>query len=112
VTHFVGLIRESTDQLDQRLQEAKRSAKHAREEEILVHTCNTQESPANIQVECITERVWEKLVEAWLKIRKVAPQLPEAKDAGESENQIELLQGAWSQLAILIEHLEVHLQQN
>jgi hypothetical protein len=44
-----------------------------------------------------------------LKIRKVAPQLPKANDAGELEHQIELLQGSWSQLAIRTEHLEVQL---
>jgi hypothetical protein len=57
------------------------------------------------------ERVEESLVEAWQDIRKVAPQLPEASDAGDMEYQIELLQGAWSQLAIQVEHLEMQLQQ-
>jgi hypothetical protein len=62
-------------------------------------------------VEHRLERVQERLVEAWPEIRKVAPQLPEASDAGEPEHQIELLQGAWSQLAICAEHLEVQLRQ-
>jgi hypothetical protein len=60
-------------------------------------------------VEQKLERVQEKLVEAWLEIRKVAPQLPESSVAGEPEHHIELLQGAWSQLAIHTEKLEVQL---
>jgi hypothetical protein len=60
-------------------------------------------------VEHKLERVQEKLVEAWPEIRKVAPQLPESSAAGEPEHQIELLQGAWSQLAIHAENLEVQL---
>jgi hypothetical protein len=51
----------------------------------------------------------KRLAETWLEIRKVAPQLPESSDAGEPDHQIELLQGAWSQLAIRVEHLEVQL---
>jgi hypothetical protein len=63
-------------------------------------------------VEHKLERVQERLVEAWPEIWKVSPQLPESSDAGESEHQIELLQGAWSQLAIHVEHLEVQLWQS
>jgi hypothetical protein len=58
------------------------------------------------------ERVQERLVEAWSEIQKVIPQLHKDNDAGELEHQIELLQGAWSQLAIHIKYLEVHLRQN
>jgi hypothetical protein len=110
-THLVGMIRASTDQLEQRLQQAKRSAEFAREEALLAQACRKQEEHAKIQVKHRLERVQERLVEAWPKIWKVAPQLPEASDAGESEHQIELLQGAWSQLAIHAEHLEVQLRQ-
>jgi hypothetical protein len=60
-------------------------------------------------VEQKLERVQERLVEAWPEIRKVAPQLPESSAAGEPEHQIELLQGAWSQLAIHAENMEVQL---
>jgi hypothetical protein len=67
----------------------------------------TQEEFTKIQVEHKLERVQERLVEAWPEIRKVAPQLPESSDAGEPEHQIELLQGAWSQLAIHAENMEV-----
>jgi hypothetical protein len=56
------------------------------------------------------ERVQERIVEYWSKIQKVTPQLPKASDAGEPEHQIELLQGAWSQFSIRVEHIEVQLQ--
>jgi TolA-binding protein len=55
--------------------------------------------------------VQERLADTWPKIQKVAPKLLEASDAGETEHQIELLQGAWTQLAIHVEHLEVQLRQ-
>jgi hypothetical protein len=41
------------------------------------------------------ERVQERIVESWPEIRKATPQLPEASDAGESEHQIEMIQGEW-----------------
>jgi hypothetical protein len=85
----------------------ERSTEFTREEALLVKTCRKQEEHAKIQVEHRLERFQERLVEAWPKIQKVTPQLPEASDAGESEHQIELLQGAWSQLAIHAEHMEV-----
>jgi hypothetical protein len=103
------MIRASTDQLEQRLQQAKRNAEFAREEALLSQACRTQEEYAKVQVEHKLERVQEKLVEAWPKIRKVAPQLPESSATGEPEHQIELLQGAWSQLAIHVENMEVQL---
>jgi hypothetical protein len=53
------------------------------------------------------ERVQGKLVEAWLEIRKVTPQLLEYSGAGEPKNRIILIQGAWSQLAIRAEHMEL-----
>jgi hypothetical protein len=108
-THLVGMIRASTDQLEKRLQQARGLSEFAREEVFLVQACRKQEEHAKIQVEHRLERVQERLVEAWPEIRKVAPQLPEASDAGEPEHQIELLQGAWSQLAIHVEHMEVQL---
>jgi hypothetical protein len=107
--HLFGLIRASTDQLEKRLQEAERSVEVARKEEFLAQTCRTQEVHDKIQVERKLERVQERLVEAWPEIQKVAPELPEASDAGEPEHQIELLQGAWTQLATRTEHLEAQL---
>jgi hypothetical protein len=56
------------------------------------------------------ERVQERIVEAWPEIQKVAPQLRKASDEGELEHKIELLQGAWSQLEIHIDHMEVQLR--
>jgi hypothetical protein len=109
VTHLVGMIRASTDQLEKRLQQAERSTKYARDEVLLVQACRTQEAHEKIQVEHRLERVQERLAQAWPEIQKVAPQLPEASDAGESEHQIELLQGAWTQLATHAEHMEVQL---
>jgi hypothetical protein len=49
------------------------------------------------------------VVESWSEKRKVAPQLLESSVAGEPEHQIELLQGAWSQLAIHTKNMEVQL---
>jgi hypothetical protein len=51
------MIRESTDQLEKRLQQAERSADFAREEVIIAQVCRKQEEHANIQVEHILERV-------------------------------------------------------
>jgi hypothetical protein len=39
------------------------------------------------------------------------PKLPEVSDAGEPEHQIELLQGAWTQLTTQAEQLKTQLQQ-
>jgi hypothetical protein len=103
------MIRASTDQLEQRLQQEERSAEFAREEDLLVQTCRKQEEHEKIQVNHRLERVQERLVEAWPEIRIVAPQLSEASDVGESEHHIELLQGSWSQFSILTHHLEVQL---
>jgi len=58
------------------------------------------------------KRFQEKLDESWPKIRKVAPKLLESSATGESKHPIELLQGAWSQLAIHAENLEVQLWQS
>jgi hypothetical protein len=91
---LVGMIRASTDQLEQRLQQDERTAEFAREETLLSQACRTQEEFTKIQVEQKLERVQERLVEAWPEIRKVAPQLPESSAAGEPEHQIELLQGS------------------
>jgi hypothetical protein len=76
VTHLVGMIRASTDQLEQRLQQAERSAKYAREEALLAQACKTQEAHAKIQVEHRLERVQERLVEAWPKFRRSHPNCP------------------------------------
>jgi hypothetical protein len=76
----------------------------------LLKHARTQEEYAKVQEEHKLERVQENLVEAWPEIRKVAPQLPESSATGEPEHQIELLQGAWSQLAIHAENLEAHLR--
>jgi hypothetical protein len=84
--HLFGLIRASTDQLEQRLQEAKRFSKYARDEALLAQECRTQEAHEKIQVECQLERVQKSLAKSWLKIRKVAPELLEASDAGELEH--------------------------
>jgi hypothetical protein len=59
-----GLIRESTDQLEQRLQEAERSVKIARKEEFVAQTCRMQEAHNKIQVQHKLDRVQERLVEA------------------------------------------------
>jgi hypothetical protein len=64
-----------------------------------------------LQVQCKLEKVKEILVEAWLEIRKVAPELPEVSDVGEPEHQIEFLQGAWMQLTTQVEQLKAQLQQ-
>jgi hypothetical protein len=53
--------------------------------------------------------VEERLSQGWSEIWKVAPELLEANDAGGPEHQIELLQGAWTQLATHTEHMEVQL---
>jgi chromosome segregation ATPase len=45
------------------------------------------------------------------KFRRSHPNFRESSDAGEPEHQIELLQGAWSQLSIHAEHVEVQLRQ-
>jgi len=94
VMQLFGLIRESTYQLNQRLQEAERSFEVARKEEFAAQTCMMQEAHEKIQVQRKLERVQEKLSKSWPEIRKVAPKLPEVSDAGEPEHQIELLQGA------------------
>jgi hypothetical protein len=60
-------------------------------------------------VEKKLERVQEKLAEAWPEIRKETPQLPESSAAGEPVQKIELLQVAWSELAIHTENLEAQL---
>jgi hypothetical protein len=62
-------------------------------------------------VEHKLERVQEQIAKAWLEIRKFTPKLLESSDAGGHEHQIELLQGAWSQLAIRTEHMELQLRQ-
>jgi hypothetical protein len=111
VTQLFGLIRASTDQLEKRLQEAERSAEVARKEEFFAQTCRMQEAHEKIQVQCKLERVQERLVEAWPEIQKIAPELPEVSDAGELEHQIELLQGAWTQLTTQAEQLKTQLQQ-
>jgi hypothetical protein len=111
VTQLFGLIRASTDQLEQRLQEAERSAEVARKEEFVAQTCRMQEAHDKIQVQRKLERVQERLVEAWPKIQKIVPELPEVSDAGEPEHQIELLQGAWTQLTTQAEQLKTQLQQ-
>jgi hypothetical protein len=98
--------------LEKRLEQAERSVEFAREEALLSQDFIKHESHAKIQVEHRLERVWERLAEAWLEIRKVRPQLPEASDVGELKHQIELLQGAWSQLAIHTENMEVQLRQS
>jgi hypothetical protein len=105
-----GLIRASTDQLEKRLQEAKRSAEIARKEKLVAHTYRMQEAHDKHQVQHKLEKVQEKLVEAWLEIQKVAPELPEASDIGELEKQIELLQEAWMQLFNQTDQLQVKLQ--
>jgi hypothetical protein len=106
-----GLIRASTDQLEQRLQEAERSTEIARKEQFVAHTYRMQEAHDKLQVQHKLEKVQEKLVEAWPEIQKVAPELPEASDVGEPEKQIELLQEAWTQLATRTDQLQVKLQQ-
>jgi hypothetical protein len=74
-----------------------------------VQALRKKDEHAKVQVEYRLEIFHERLVEAWSKIQKVAPQFPEAREAGEFEHQIELLQGAWSQLAIHAKNLEVQL---
>jgi hypothetical protein len=86
------------DQLEQRLEEDKRSTEVARKEEFITKTCRMQEAHEKLQVRCKMEKVQERLVEAWLYIQKVAPTLPEANEVGKPEKQIELLQEAWTQL--------------
>jgi hypothetical protein len=81
-THLFGLIRASTDQLEKRLQEAKRSTEVARKEEFVTQTCRMQEAHDKLQVQHKLEKVQERLVEAWPEIQKVAPELPEVSDAG------------------------------
>jgi hypothetical protein len=89
--HLIRMIRASTDQLDQRLQQVERSTEFTKKEVLLAQECRKQEEHSKIQVEHRLERVQERLVEAWTEIRKVSPQLPEASDAGDSEHHIELL---------------------
>jgi DNA repair ATPase RecN len=45
------------------------------------------------------------------EIRKVAPDLPEASEISEPEQQIELLQEAWTQLTTCMEKIQEKLQQ-
>jgi hypothetical protein len=111
VPHLFGLIRASMDQLEQRLQEAERSVEIARKEQFMEHTYRMQEAHDKLQVQRKLEKVQEKLAEAWPKIQKVAPELPEASDVSEPEKQIELLQEAWTQLTNRTDQLQVKLQQ-
>jgi hypothetical protein len=54
--------------------------------------------------------VEKRLVEAWPEIQKIVPELPEVNVAGEPEHQIELLQGAWTQITTQAEQLKTQLQ--
>jgi hypothetical protein len=72
-TQLFGLIRASTDQLEKRLQEAERSVEVARKEEFVAQTCRMQEAHDKIQVQHKLERVQERLVEAWLRFRRLHP---------------------------------------
>jgi DNA anti-recombination protein RmuC len=54
--------------------------------------------------------VQEILVEAWLEIQKVVPELPEVSDIGKLEHQIKLLQGALTQLSTQDEKLKEQLK--
>jgi hypothetical protein len=74
-----------------------------------LHKHVMQEEYAKIQVEKKMEKVQENLAEAWPIIRRTTPQLPESSAAGELVEQIELLQVAWSELAICTENLEAQL---
>jgi hypothetical protein len=51
-----------------------------------------KEKHDRLLAQCKLEKVQEKLAEAWPEIRKVAPDLPEASEIREPEQQIELLQ--------------------
>jgi hypothetical protein len=90
------MIRASTDQMEQRLQQIERNVEFSREEELLSQARKTHEEFAKIHVEKKLERVQERLVKSWLEIRKVTPQLLESGVAGEPAHQIELFQGACS----------------
>jgi hypothetical protein len=110
VTQLFGLIRASINQLEERLQEVERSNDVERREEFVVQTCRMQETHDKIQVQRKLERVQERLAKAWPDIQNFVPELPKVSDAGELEHQIELLQGAWTQLATQAEQLKTQLQ--
>jgi tetrahydromethanopterin S-methyltransferase subunit G len=58
------MIRASTDQLEQRLQQAERSVEFTREETLLAQACKKIGRTCQDQVEHKLERVQERLVEA------------------------------------------------
>jgi uncharacterized protein YllA (UPF0747 family) len=75
---LVGIIRASTEKLEQRIQQAEQEANLWKQEGLLAQTRRTQEEYLKIQAEHKVEKVKEKLIEAWTMIRKTVPQLPES----------------------------------
>jgi deoxyadenosine/deoxycytidine kinase len=81
-THFptpqlVGLIRASTEKLEQRIQQEEREAEFWKQEGLLAQTRRMQEEHLKIQAEQKVEKVKDKLTEAWTTFRKTTPQLSE-----------------------------------
>jgi hypothetical protein len=80
---LVGIIRASTEKLEQRIQQAEREANFWKQEGLLVQDTMNKEEYSNIQAEHKVEKVKEKLTEAWTMIRKTTPQLPESSATSE-----------------------------
>jgi hypothetical protein len=110
-SQLFGLIRASTDQLEKRLQDTESSAELARKEQLYAQTCRMEEKRDRLLAQRKLEKVQEKLAEAWPEIQRVAPDLPEASEIREPEQQIELLQVAWTQLVTRTEQIQAKLQQ-
>jgi hypothetical protein len=110
VSQLFGLIRASTDQLEKRLQDTERSAELARKENLYEKTCRTVEKHDRLIARRKLEKVWEKLAKSWSEIQKVVPDLPKASEIREPEQQIELLQEAWTHLATCTKKIQEKLQ--
>jgi hypothetical protein len=83
----------------------------ARKEQLYAQTCRMEEKCDRLLAQRKLEKVQEKLAEAWPEIQRVVPDLPEASEIREPEQQIELLQVAWTQLATCTEQIQEKLQQ-
>jgi hypothetical protein len=76
VSQLFRLIRASTDQLEQRLQDAESSAELARKEQLYAQTCRMEEKHDRLLAQRKLEKVREKLAKAWPRFRRLRPTYP------------------------------------